>query len=209
MAVILRSLVLFFLMGSFYWACIQPSAIEPYYVSFIVLFILFVLYAGSCGAMPHLRVVSLEFKKMEPGKRPAVCYTIENAGDGEARNIQIETRINVTTRKNNGEAFSLLMPSPYPKVFLSKNKTMRKSITFVKEVTAREISMIEQGELILSAYSIIRYKDEKRKVQRELRTCSVYNPQVQCFEKTFGLCVGEDWPNVGVNQPISKNYVSC
>ncbi len=209
MVVISRSLLLFFLMGALYWTCIQPSAIEPYFVSFIVLFVLLVLYAGSCGAMPDLRITSLALKKMEPGKRPAVCYTVENIGDGEARNIQVETRINMTTKKNNGEAFSLLIPSQNSKTFLSKRKVMRKRVTLMREMTAEEISMIEQGELILSAYSIIRYKNEQRKVQRELRTCSVYNPQTECFEKTFGLCVGEDWPNVGVNQPISTSYASC
>ena len=209
MTVISKSLLLFFLMGALYWTCIQPSEIEPYFVSFIVLFVLFVLYAGSCGAMPDLQVTSLRLKKMKPGVRPAVCYTVENVGDGEARSIHVETRINMASKKNNGEAFSLLIPSQNPKVFLSRRKIMHKRVTLMRKMTADEISMIEQGDLVLSAYSIIRYKNEQRKVQRELRTCSVYNPETKCFEKTFGLCVGEDWPHVGVNQPISTNYASC
>jgi hypothetical protein len=209
MAVISRNLLLFFFMGALYWTCLQPSEVEPYFVSFIVFLGLLVLYAGSCGAMPDLRIISLRLKKMEPGKKPALCYTVENVGDGEARNIQVETRINMTSKKDNGDAFSLLIPSQSQKVFLSKKKFMHKQLTIMRKMTDREIRMIEQGELTLSAYSIIRYKNEQRKVQRELRTCSVYNPQTQCFEKTFGLCVGEDWPHVGVNQPIATNYASC
>ncbi|WP_446011191.1 hypothetical protein [Candidatus Electrothrix sp.] len=209
MAVISRSLLLFFFMGALYWTCIQPNAIEPYFISFIVLFTLFVLYVGSCGAMPDLRIISLGLQKMEPGQRPAVCYTVQNIGDGEARNIQVETRINMTSKTDNGEAFSQLIPSRNQKVFLSKKKVMHKRLTLMRKMTADEIRMIEQGDLILSAYSIIRYKNEQRKVQRELRTCSVYDPQAKCFEKTFCLCVGEDWPHVGVNQPIATNYASC
>ncbi len=209
MTVISKSLLLFFFMGALYWTCIQPSEVEPYFVSFIVFFVLLVLYAGSCGAMPDLQVTSLRFKKMEPGVRPAVFYTVENVGDGEARSIHVETRINMTSKKNNGEAFSLLIPSQNPKVFLSRRKIMHKRVTLMRKMTADEIRMIEQGDLVLSAYSIIRYKNEQRKVQRELRTCSVYNPETKYFEKTFGLCVGEDWPHVGVNQPISTSYASC
>ncbi|MDU9049470.1 MAG: hypothetical protein Q3M30_11500 [Candidatus Electrothrix sp. Rat3] len=146
---------------------------------------------------------------MKPGSMPSVCYEIENIGDGDARNVQIETRINVTKKTNGGDAFSTLIPCQAPKAFLSRGKIMHKSLPFMKRLTEYEIKMIEKGELALSAYSVIRYKDESRKVHRELRTCSVYNPNTQCFEKTFGLCVGEDWPHVGVNQPFSTNYVNC
>ncbi|MCI5148774.1 MAG: hypothetical protein D3916_05180 [Candidatus Electrothrix sp. MAN1_4] len=192
--------------------CLQPSEIEPYFISFILLFVLFVLYAGSCGAMPDLQITSLGFKKMKPSSTPSLRYLVENFGDGEARSIHIETRINMTTKnngKNNGEAFSVLIPSQNPKIFLSRKKVMHKSVSLTREMTADEIKRIEQGDLVLSAYSIIRYKNEKRTVQRELRTCSVYNPTSKCFEKTFGQCVGEDWPHVGVNQPISRRYATC
>jgi hypothetical protein len=209
MTIISKSLLLFLFQGTLYWTCLQPEKIEPYFVSFAVLFILFIVYAGSCGAMPDLRIKALGLKKMKPGSMPAVCYEIENIGDGDARNVQIETRINVTKKENGGEAFSCLIPSRAPKAFLSRGKIMHKSLPFMTRLTEYEIKMIEKGELALSAYSVIRYKDERRKIHRELRTCSVYNPTAQCFEKTFGLCVGEDWPHVGVNQPLSTNYVNC
>ena len=208
MAIISRNLLLFFFMGTLYWTCLQPGEIEPYFISFILLFVLFVLYAGSCGAMPDLQITSLKLKKIKPGAKPSLRYLVENFGDGEARNIHIETRINMTT-KNNSETFSVLIPSQNPKIFLSRKKVMHKSVSLTREMTADEIKMIEQGELVLSAYSIIRYKNEKRTVQRELRTCSVYNPTTRFFEKTFGQCVGEDWPHVGVNQPVSGHYASC
>ncbi|CAK8718847.1 hypothetical protein H206_00344 [Candidatus Electrothrix aarhusensis] len=209
MAIISKSLLLFLFQGALYWICLQPEAIEPYFVSFAVLFILFVVYAGSCGAMPDLRIKALSLKKMKPGSMPMICYEIENIGDGDARNVQIETRINMTRKGNGGDAFSSLIPSRNSKAFLSRGKIMHKRLSFIKRLTDYEIKMIEKGELALSAYSVVRYKDERRKVHRELRTCSVYNPKTQCFEKTFGLCVGEDWPHVGVNQPLSTNYVSC
>ncbi|MCI5218884.1 MAG: hypothetical protein D3914_06780 [Candidatus Electrothrix sp. LOE2] len=208
MAIISKSLLLFLFQGSLYWTCLQPEKIEPYFVSFAVFFILFILYAGSCGTVPDLRIKTLKLKKIKPGLMPAVSYEIKNVGDGDARNIQIETRINMT-RKNAGDSFSVLIPSGIPKAFLSHGKNMRKNLSFMKRLTEYEIRMIEQGELALSAYSVIRYKDERQKIQRELRTCSVYNPDTQCFEKTFCLCVGEGWPNNGVNLPVSANYVRC
>ncbi|WP_339136974.1 MAG: hypothetical protein WGN25_03425 [Candidatus Electrothrix sp. GW3-4] len=159
--------------------------------------------------MPDLRITSLRLKKMEPGRMPAVCYEIENIGDGEARNVQIETRITVIKKKKAGEMFSLLIPSQAPKAFLSHGKTMHKNFSFMKRFAADEMNKVEKGELILSASSIIRYKDERRKVHRELRVWSVYNPKTQCFEKTFGLWGGEDGLDIGVNQPVSSNYVSC
>ena len=189
--------------------CLQPEKTEPYLVSLAILFILFVVYTDSCGAMPNLQIKALGLKKMKSGSMPAVCYEIENIGDGDARNVQIETRVNVTKRKNGGEAFSILIPSQAPKAFLSQGKIMHQSLAFMKRLTDAELRMVEKGELVLSAYSVIRYKDERRKIHRELRACSVYNPKAQCFEKTFGLCVGEDWPHVGVNQPLSTNYVNC
>ncbi|MGB5686431.1 MAG: hypothetical protein WBM35_11500 [Candidatus Electrothrix sp.] len=146
---------------------------------------------------------------MKPGSMPAVCYEIENIGDGDARNVQIETRINMTRKGHGGETFSILIPCQAPKAFLSQGKIVRKNLSFMKSLTDSEIEMVEKGKLVLSAYSVIRYKDEHRKIQRELRACSVYNPKLQCFEKTFGLCAGEDWPHVGVNQPLPKNYVNC
>ncbi len=209
MAIISKSLLLFLFQGALYWICLQPQAIEPYFVSFAVLFILFVVYAGSCGAMPDLRIKDLSLKKMKPGSMPMVCYEIENIGDGDARNVQIETRINMTRKRNGGDAFSSLIPSQNSKAFLSRGKIMHKRLSFIKRLTDYELKMIEKGELALSTYSVVRYKDERRKVHRELRTCSVYNPKTQCFEKTFGLCVGEDWPHIGVNQPLSTNYVNC
>ncbi|MCI5125153.1 MAG: hypothetical protein D3925_11930 [Candidatus Electrothrix sp. AR5] len=200
---------MFLFQGTLYWTCLQPEKIEPYFVSFVILFILFLFYTASCGAMPDLRIKALGLKKMKPGSMPAVCYEIENIGDGDARNVQIETRINVMRKGNGGEAFSILIPSQSPKVFFSKGKVMRKSLSFMKRLTDSELRMVEKGKLVLSAYSVIRYKDERRKIHRELRACSVYNPQLQCFEKTFGLCVGEGWPRVGVNHPLSTNHVSC
>jgi hypothetical protein len=208
MAIISRNLLLFFFMGTLYWTCLQPGEVEPYFISFILFFVLFVFYAGSYGAMPDLQITSLRLKKMKPGAKPSVRYFVENVGDGEARSIHIETRINMTT-KNNRNAFSVLIPSQNPKIFLSRKKVMHKSVSLAREMTADEITMIEQGDLLLSAYSIIRYKNEKRTIQRELRTCSIYNPTTKCFEKTFCQCVGEDWPHVGVNQPISTSYARC
>ena len=79
----------------------------------------------------------------------------------------------------------------------------------MKRLSAYEIRMVEKGDLLISAYSVVRYKDDRRKVHRELRSCSVYNPETQCFEKTFGLCVGDDWPNVGVQESMGNGYVSC
>ncbi|MCW5207217.1 hypothetical protein VU10_02235 [Desulfobulbus sp. US1] len=209
MAIISKSLLLFLFQGTLYWICLQPEKTGPYFVSFAVLFILFVVYTVSCGAMPDLRIKALGLKKMKPDSMPAICYEIENIGDGDARNVQIETRINVTRKKNGGEAFFILIPSQAPKAFLSQGKIMHKSLSFMKRLTEYEIRMVEKGKLILSAYSVIRYKDERRKIHRELRACSVYNPKAQCFEKTFGLWGGEDWSHVGVNQPFSTNYVNC
>ncbi|MCI5141008.1 MAG: hypothetical protein D3909_04630 [Candidatus Electrothrix sp. ATG1] len=209
MAVILKSLLLFLFQGTLYWACLQPEKIEPYFVSFAVLFVLFVVYTGSCGSMPDLRIKTLALKNIKPGKMPAVRYEIKNIGDGEARDVQVKTRINVTRKKKSGEAFSALIPSKAPRAFLPQGKTMHKSLSFMTRLSANEIRMIERGKLILSAYSVVSYKDERRKIHRELRACSVYNPKTQCFEKTFGTCVGEDWPNTGVNQPIPTNYASC
>ncbi|MCI5132005.1 MAG: hypothetical protein D3904_10895 [Candidatus Electrothrix sp. EH2] len=99
MAMISKSLLLFLFQGALYWTCIQPEKIEPYFVSFAVLFILFVVYAGSCGSVPDLQVKRLKFKKIIPDSMPTLCYEIENIGDGEARNIHIETRINMTIKK--------------------------------------------------------------------------------------------------------------
>ena len=209
MAIISKSLLLFLFQGALYWTCLQPEKTEPYFVSFVILFVLFVLYTASCGAMPDLRIKALGFKKMKPGSMSAVCYEIENIGDGDARNVQIETRINMTRKGNGGETFSILIPSQAPKAFLSQGKIVRKSLSFIKRLTDSEIKMVEKGKLVLSASSVIRYKDERRKIHRELRACSVYNPTLQCFEKTFGLCAGEDWPHVGVNQPLPTNYVKC
>ena len=209
MAIISKSLLLFLFQGALYWTCLQPEKIEPYFVSGTILFVLFVVYTVSCGAMPNLRIKALGLKKMKPGSMPSVYYEIENIGDGDARSVQIETRINVTRKKNGGKAFSILIPSQAPKAFLSQGKIMCKSLSFMKRLTDNEIRMVEKGKLVLSAYSVIRYKDERRKIHRELRTCSVYHPKEQCFEKTFGLCVGDDWPHVGVNQPLSTNYVKC
>ena len=159
--------------------------------------------------MPTLQITSLRLKKMKPGMKPSIYYVIENIGDGEAKNIHIETRINMVSKKNNGEVSSILIPSQNSKFFLPKNKTLQKRQDLKQIITASEIKEIEQGDLFLSAYSLVRYKNEQRKVQRELRTCSVYNPKTKYFEKTFCTCVGEDWPYTGVNQPISNNYVNC
>ena len=209
MAIISKSLLLFLFQGTLYWTCLQPEEIGPYFVSFAVFFVLFVVYVGSCGAMPDLQIKALRLKKIKPGLMPTVCYEVENIGDGDARNVQVETRINVTGKKNGGDTFSSLIPSQAPKAFLSRGKIMHKSLPFMKRLTEYEIKMIEKGELALSAYSVVRYKDERRKIHRELRACSVYNPNTQCFEKTFGLCVGEDWSHVEVNQQLSTDYVNC
>ena len=209
MAIISKSLLLFLFQGTLYWTCLQPENIEPYFVSFAVLFILFVVYTGSCGAVPELRLRSLRFKKVKPEAMPTLCYDIENIGDGEARNIQIETRINVTIKKKGGESFSVQIPARSPRAFLSHGKSMHKNLSFMKRLSAYEINIIEKGNMVLSAYSVVRYEDERRKIHRELRTCSIYDPKTQCFEKTFGFCAGEDWPNVGVQQPMSSGYASC
>ena len=209
MTVISKNLLLFLFLGALYWICLQPEQIEPYFVSFSALFVLFIVYVGNCGSMPDLRIKTLELKKMKPGEMPVLCYDIENIGDGDARNIRIETRINVTGKKNEGESFSVSIPSRAPRMFLSQGRAMHKSLSFVKRLSAYEIRMIEKGELALSAYSVVHYKDNRCKIHRELRACSVYNPDTRCFEKTFGLCAGEDWPNVGVQQPMSSGYASC
>ncbi|XCN73201.1 MAG: hypothetical protein Q3M24_00100 [Candidatus Electrothrix aestuarii] len=209
MAVISKNLLLFLFLGALYWTCLQPNNVEPYFVSLSVLFVLFIVYTGSCGAMPDLRIKTLGLKKMKPDEMPALCYEIENIGDGDARNVQIETRINVAGKKNAGESFSVSIPSRAPKMFLSQGRAMHKNLSFMKRLSAYEIRMVEKGELLISAYSVVRYKDDRRKVHRELRSCSVYNPETHCFEKTFGLCVGEDWPTIGVQQPMSSGYVSC
>ncbi|MCI5120007.1 MAG: hypothetical protein D3908_02210 [Candidatus Electrothrix sp. AUS4] len=209
MAVISRNLLLFLFLGALYWTCLQPNKVEPYLVSFSVFFVLFIVYAGSCGSVPDLRIKTLGLKKMQPGEMPALCYEIENIGDGDARNVHIETRINVAGKKNAGGAFSVSIPSRAPRMFLSQGRVMHKSLSFMKRLSAYEIKMVEKGELLISAYSVVRYKDDRRKIHRELRSCSVYNPETQCFEKTFGLCVGDDWPNIGVQQPMNNSYVSC
>ena len=209
MAIISRSLLLFLFQGALYWICIQPERIEPYFVSFAVLFILFFVYAGSYGAVPELRLNSLKLKKVKPDAMPILCYDIKNIGDGEARNIHIETRINMTIKKKGGESFSVQIPSRVPRAFLSYGKIMRKKFSFFRRMSAQEINMIEKGTTILSAYTVVYYKDEKRKKPRELRVCSVYDPKTQCFEKTFGFCAGEDWPNTGVSQPLTRKYAGC
>ena len=166
MAIISKSLLLFLFQGALYWTCLQPEKIEPYFVSFVILFVLFVLYTASCGAMPDLRIKTLGLKKMKPGSMPAVCYEIENIGDGDARNVQIETRINMTRKGNGGKTFSILIPSQAPKAFLSQGKIVCKSLSFMKRLTDSEIKMVEKGKLVLSAYSVLRYKDERRKIHR-------------------------------------------
>ncbi|MCI5192773.1 MAG: hypothetical protein D3915_06545 [Candidatus Electrothrix sp. AU1_5] len=208
MAIISKTL-LFFFVGVLSWAYLQPNEMETYFFSLAVFFILFILYIGNCGTMPTLQITSLRLKKMKLGMKPSICYTIENIGDGEAKSIHIETRINMVSKKNNGEVSSILIPSQNSKFFLPKHKTLEKSQELTKIITASEMKKIEQGELFLSAYSLVRYKNEQCKVQRELRTCSVYNPKTQYFEKTFCTCVEENWPYAGVNQPISHNYVNC
>ena len=209
MAMISKSLLLFLFQGTLCWTCVQPEKIEPYFVSFAVLFILFAVYTGSCGAVPELRIKRMKLKKVQADAMPALCYGIENIGDGEARNVHIETRINITIKKKGGESFSVQIPSRVPRVFLSHGKMMHKKFSFIKRLNAYDVNMIEKGDMMLSAYSVVRYEDGRRKIHRELRTCSVYNPRTQCFEKTFGFCAGEDWPNTGVSQPLARNWASC
>ena len=209
MTVISKNILLFSFLGALYWICLQPERTEPYLVSFSILFVLLVVYTENCGAMPDLRITTLGLKKMKPDEMPALCYEIENVGDGDARNIQIETRINVTGKKHAGESFSVSISSRAPRMFLSQGRTMQKNLPFMKRLSAYEIRMVKKGELVLSAYSVVRYKNDRRKVHRELRACSVYNPDTQCFEKTFGLCAGEDWPNIEIQQPVNNSYASC
>ncbi|MCI5160307.1 MAG: hypothetical protein D3906_18160, partial [Candidatus Electrothrix sp. AUS1_2] len=76
MTVISKNLLLFLFLGALYWICLQPEQIEPYFVSFSALFVLFIVYVGNCGSMPDLRIKTLELKKMKPGEMPVLCYDI-------------------------------------------------------------------------------------------------------------------------------------
>ncbi|MCI5222055.1 MAG: hypothetical protein D3924_05135 [Candidatus Electrothrix sp. AR4] len=142
--------------------------------------------------MHNLLLKTLGLKNLKPGKIPTVEFEIENVGKSNARNIQIETGVYVTSITLDNELFFTQFKSPSTNFLLSKGKVMCESVPFMRLLTADEIKKIVQGDLIVSAYSVIRYEDELHETNKELRSCDTYSAETKNFEKNLCFCIRDD-----------------
>ncbi|MCI5221413.1 MAG: hypothetical protein D3924_01700 [Candidatus Electrothrix sp. AR4] len=195
--------------GAIYWSYSYPKDVAAYIASILLFLPLVILFIHHYTSSPTLSVRTVELANLKPGKIPRLKFKIENIGEGSARHVQISTRVHITKKKLDNEPFPTLFKWPTRNSFLPRGKIMSQRLPFAKSVTKKEIKRINKEELFIYVYSVIRYKDEFRKIKKELRMCNLYDPKSKSLRKNLSFFKGSLDNLHAIGQPNALLYREC